>query len=88
MQVYHNEYKKPIVLVEVIWGQQGWNFENLLNAISQEGKLGQLSIWYLGVPHSVEVKGHLGSSDIICENLANTISEDREAWRDLMFSIA
>ena len=69
MQVYHNEYKKPIVLVEVIWGQQGWNFENLLNAISQEGKLGQLSIWYLGVPHSVQKpivfsRGHFGSSDI------------------------
>ena len=71
VQVYHNEYKKHIVLVEVKdhLGSTRVEFENLLNTISQVGKLGQLSylvyhIEYKSLLFLVEVKGHLGSSDI------------------------
>ena len=55
-----------------MWGQQGSNCENLVNTISQEGKLGQLS--YLvcccitfstrSLLVLAKIKGHLGSTGV------------------------
>ena len=60
-----------LFLVEVTWGQQGSNCENLVNMISQAGKLGRIqcstvcrcSTWSASIVlFLVEVKGHLGST--------------------------
>ena len=79
----------------VIWGQQGSNCENLVNTISQEGKLGQIS--YLVCRRTtlstrillflVEVKGHLGSTGTTLWKPCKQDISIREAWTYLIFGM-
>ena len=77
--MYHIEYKKPIDFGggQRSFGVNGSNCENLVNTISQQGKLRQSS--YLvyrcttlskrSLLFLVEVKGHLGSTGQIVKTL-------------------
>ena len=80
---------------KVIWGQQGSNCGNHVNTLSQKGKLGQIS--YLvcrctllstrSLLLLVEVKGHLGSTEVKLWKPRKHNGSRREAWTDLIFGM-